>query len=134
MADPVVVENTVKSVSIFLQYAPEIIAGIGALWAALKVQEKISAYFDKKESAILKQLESIAFRAVAEVAKDYADAIKKARADGVLTKEESKEAMRLALERLKEIAKDEGLDLAKAAAIEYLPGLIEKVLLKFKKD
>lgn len=118
--------------SFILQYLPEVIAAIGALWAMFKLDERISAWTATKQSAALSKLEGIVTKAIAETSKEYTDQLKAARADGKISEEEARVAMTIALNKVRSIAREEGLNLIQLAACQYLPGLVEKVLTKNK--
>lgn len=59
--------------------------------------------------------------------------IKKSAADGKLSKEERKQALDLAIDHAKSVAKDEALDLLKASSKERLGGWAKQILAKWSK-
>lgn len=65
---------------------------------------------------------------VRETYEEYVRSVKQASQDGKLTKEEREAAMRLAIEKAKEYARVEGVDLLKIYAEEYLPVLIDRII------
>jgi len=69
---------------------------------------------------------------VMDTYKTYVRNLKDSNADGKLTKAEKEEALRRAIEKAKEFAKDEGLDLLKYYSKEFLPVIIEKIISRNK--
>ena len=72
--------------------------------------------------------------AVTAVYHEYVKARKAANEDGKLTDEEKKEARNLALQKLKEIGKDKGVDYAKTYGVPLVLGLVEKYVTANKKE
>lgn len=69
---------------------------------------------------------------VRETYEEYVRKIKAASADGKLTDDERREAVRQAIERAKQYALAEGVDLLKYVAKETLPALIDSIVRRFK--
>jgi len=65
---------------------------------------------------------------VTDTYKTYVRNLKDSAADGKLTKAEKEEAVKRAIEKAKQFAKDEGLDLLKYYSKEFLPVIIEKIV------
>lgn len=65
---------------------------------------------------------------VRETYEEYVRAVQKSHADGKLTAEERDQAMRMALEKAKAYALNQGFDLAKAYAKEFLPVIVERLI------
>lgn len=63
---------------------------------------------------------------------EYVRVMKQGRADGKLTASERAEAMRQAIQRAREFAAEDGLDLLKFYAKSYLPVLVEKIISRRK--
>jgi hypothetical protein len=117
----------------YLIYIPEIVATLGAIWTMLKLHDKIVDFLQKKKSKLWLRIYALAGQAVVQVSEEYVNEIKKGKADGKLTKDEAKKARDLALQKLLELAKADGLDLLKSGFKEMLPWIIEKIVQKFKK-
>lgn len=117
----------------YLIYVPEIVAAIGVVWTMLKLHDKIVDFLQKKKSKLWLKIYALAGQAVVQVSEDYVNEIKKGKEDGKLTKEEARKARDLALQKLLELAKSEGLDLLKSGFKEMLPWIIEKIVQKLKK-
>lgn len=64
---------------------------------------------------------------------EYVRAIKDASMDGKLTDAERQEAMRRTLDRARQFAAEDGFDLLKLYAKEYLPVLVDKIIFRRKK-
>jgi hypothetical protein len=65
---------------------------------------------------------------VRETYEEYVRIAQKANADGKLTTDERDRAMGMAIEKAKSYARDQGFDLAKAYAKEYLPVVVERLI------
>lgn len=88
--------------------------------------------FDKPKDAKKKQLVEIGEIAMKEVFDEYVRELKKGNADGKLTKEEIATANKMGVDKLKEKAKEKGLEIGKIIAEEYLPVFIDKIVTKLK--
>lgn len=110
-------------------FYPMIVALIGLIYGGLKV--KYFA-FDKPGEEKKKKLVELGESAVKETFDEYVRELKKAREDGKLTKEEIATANTMAINKLKEKAKANGLEAVKIVAEEYLPVLIDKIVRKNK--
>lgn len=80
------------------------------------------------------KLVDAALSAVTETYHEYVKDIKAKKQDGKLTKDEAKNARDMALNKLKNFAKAEGINVAKAVGEAALPALIEKAVNAMKKS
>ena len=108
---------------------PEVQAGLIALGAM------IFSYVRRLESVkrwkLTRAVECVE-AGVRQTYEDYVRNIKELSADGKLTDKEREEARNRAILYAKEYAMDEGVDLLKVYAKEYLPVLVEKVIRRNK--
>lgn len=110
-------------------FYPMIVALIGLIYGGLKV--KYFA-FDKPGQEKKKKLVELGESSVKETFDEYVRELKKAREDGKLTKKEIAIANQMAISKLKEKAKANGLEAGKIIAEEYLPVFIDKITKKLK--
>ena len=106
-----------------------LIAVILAGWGAFKLKKL--ALDDPKNAKKKKAIEMLEV-IVSNFYHNEVRELKKANADGKLTKEEIKAANDKAVAQLKTEAKEKGLDVAKLFGEAYLPVLVSKVVKKLK--
>lgn len=78
------------------------------------------------------QAYEVMMAAVWETYEEYVRQIKRANDDGKLTDDERRAACNRAIERGKQIAKEQGFDLLKVLAKESLPALVDSIVRKMK--
>ncbi len=88
--------------------------------------------FDKPKDSKKKKLVEIGEIAMKEVFDGYVRELKKANEDGKLTKEEIETANKMGVDKLKEKAKEKGIEIGKIIAEEYLPVFVDKIVKKLK--
>jgi len=102
----------------------EVVAAIaGLVWSALRVYSKLDEWTSEKTQRALLSLEA----GVATIYESYVRDIKKARADGKLTKEEREEARRKAVNEGIRIGWMLGIDVAKTLGADLLPMFVDKI-------
>lgn len=110
-------------------FYPMIVAIFALVYGGLKA--KYFA-FDKPKDEKKRKLVAIGEVAVKEVFDDYVRDLKLANEDGKLTKEEIKTANKMGVDKIKEKAKEKGIEIAKIIAEEYLPKFIDGLVRKAK--
>jgi len=89
--------------------------------------------FDKPKDANKKKLVEIGEIAVKETFDEYVRELRRGKeGDGKLDKEEIKKANDMAIAKIKEKAKEKGIEIGKILAEEYLPVLVDKIVKKNK--
>ncbi len=106
-----------------------LVTAILAAWGAFKLKKL--ALDDPKNAKKKKAIEMLEV-IVSNLYHNEVRELKKAKADGKLTKDEIKAANDKAIAQLKTEAKEKGLDVAKLFGEAYLPVLINKVVGKLK--
>ena len=118
-----------------MQYILELLA-VPEVQAALVALSAVVFALVKKVEAVrrwrLARAVECVEAGVRETYEEYVRAMKAASIDGKLTDEERAEARRRAIERAKDYAAREGVDLLKVYAKTYLPVLVEKILRRDK--
>lgn len=110
-------------------FYPMIVSLFGLIYGGLKV--KYFA-FDKPGEEKKKKLVDIGEIAMKEVFDEYVRDLKRSREDGKLTKVEIAEANKRGVAKLKEKAKEKGIEIGKIVAEEYLPVFVDKLVRKLK--
>jgi len=109
----------------------EFLTGEGVVGAVLAVIASVFAFVRRQQAVqrwqLGKALECVE-AGVRETYEGYVRSLKLAREDGKLTDEERGEANRLALEKARAYATENGVDLLKFYAREYLPVLVDKLV------
>jgi len=98
---------------------------IGALWAYFK--RKVL-----KEEGWIKEVAMLAETAVTSVYLGFVRELKTKSEDGKLTLEEKEEALNKALKRIKELAQERGIALAKKYGDDILKMILERAISKLK--
>ena len=102
-----------------------VVAVIAAIWGLIKwlVLRK-----NKKWETIIKITEMV----VTDLYHEEVRELKKVAKDGKLTKDDIKYLQKKAWEKIKEIAKEKGIDILKMIAEEYAPTWISKIVSRLK--
>lgn len=88
--------------------------------------------FDGPKEKKLKKAIELGETAIQEFYYETVRAAKAAKADGKLTPEEIKDFQKQAIEKWKDKASDEGINIAKLVGSQYLPVLLDKIIGKLK--
>lgn len=100
---------------------------VGLLWRYLKTKWKwLEVALEKTK------IDDIAEGVVTEVYQDYVRSLKAASADGSLSADEKKEAMRMAVEKFKTLAKSQGIPAIRELAEPIIKALLEKAINRMK--
>lgn len=110
-------------------FYPMIVSVFALIYGMLKTKYFV---FDKPKDERKKKLVAIGEVAVKEVFDDYVRELKLANEDGKLTKEEIKIANKMGVDKIKEKAKESGLEIGKIIIEEYLPKFIDGLVKKAK--
>jgi len=111
-------------------FYPMIVALFALIYGGVKA--KYFA-FDAPKDAKKKKAVELVEEAVKETFDELVRGLKRGKEDGKLTPEEIAQANKMAVDKLKEKAKTNGLQLGKLFAESYLPVLVDKVVNSKKK-